>query len=156
MAIPDLLKSCPLFFELYDKEIEKIVKHCSVYTFSDGDVVVEDGEEGDQIFVLLDGEARVEKALPEGRITIQKLRAGDVFGELALMGQKTRTADIVSGDISHILEIKYNDIFVLFKKEPRIFGLLLLNISRLISKRLANSNSIIVDLQEKLNKSKVA
>ena len=24
MAIPDLLKSCPLFFELYDKEIEKI------------------------------------------------------------------------------------------------------------------------------------
>ena len=95
MAIPDLLKSCPLFFELYDKEIEKIVRSCAVYTFSDGDTIVEDGEQGDQIFVLLDGEANVEKALPEGRIIIQGLRAGDVFGELALMGQKTRTADIV-------------------------------------------------------------
>ena len=152
MAIPDMLKSCPLFFELYDKEIEKMVRYCSVYTFDSGDKIVEDGEIGDQIFVVLEGIAYVEKQLPRGRIRIQPLKAGDVFGELALMGEKTRTADIVADELTYVLEIKYEDIFILFKKEPRIFGLLLLNISRLISHRLAKSNKIIVDLQEKLDK----
>ena len=152
MSSLDLLKSCPLFFELFDREIEKIVKRCSVITFHDGEKIIQDGEEGNQIFVVLEGEAMVEKDTGDGRrIQIQPLKSGDVFGEMALMGEKTRQADIVSVGTSHILEIDYDAIFSLFKKEPRIFGLLLFNCSRLISRRLAASNKIIVELRNELN-----
>ncbi|MBQ47645.1 MAG: hypothetical protein CMP10_09295 [Zetaproteobacteria bacterium] len=152
MTSLDLLKNCPLFFELYDKEIAKIVKHCSVYNFNDGEKIIEDGEEGNQIFVVLEGEAMVEKYTSEGRIQIQLLQSGDVFGEMALMGEKTRQADIVSSGPSHILEIEYESIFILFKKEPRIFGLLLFNCARLISKRLASLNKTIVELRNEVNR----
>ena len=151
-----LLKSCPLFFELYDAEIEKIVKYCSVYNFESGDRIITDGEEGDQVFVLLEGGAMVQKDTGDERINIQPLRAGDVFGEMSLMGEKTRQADIVATDISYVLEIRYDQIFEIFKKEPKIFGLLLFNISRLVSKRLAASNSIIVRLQKEIAEQKLA
>lgn len=132
------------------------MKHCSVYTFKDGDRIIKDGEEGDQIFVLLDGKAMVEKDTGKTRVKIQPLRSGDVFGEMSLMGEKTRAADIVSSGDSHVLEIRYEKIFELFQKEPRIFGLLLFNISRLISRRLSASNSIIVKLQKELGRTKAA
>ena len=144
-----LLKSCPLFFELYDQEIEKIVKYCSVYTVDPDQKIISDGEVGDQIFVLLEGEALVVKDTGSERIPIQPLKPGDVFGEMSLMGEKTRQADVVSTSICHVLEISYAKIFELFQKEPKIFGLVVFNISRLVSKRLAAANSIIVQLQNK-------
>jgi len=152
MAIPDLLRGCPLFFEMYDKEIEKLVRNCSVLSFEKGDTIVRDGEEGHQIFVLLEGEALVQKKTAKGLIKIQPLKQGDVFGEMVLVDEKMRSADIVAQVYSYVLEIDYSEIFALFKKEPRIFGLLILNLSRLIARKLKSSNQIILDLQNKLEK----
>ena len=67
---------------------------------------------------------------------------------MALMGEKTRQADVVAVDVCHVLEISYDEIFQLFRKEPKIFGLVLFNLSRLVSRRLASANSIIVRLQK--------
>lgn len=153
MNIPSILRACPLFFELYDKEIEKIVKACNVLSFKESEKIVNDGEEGNQIFVVLDGKAYVEKDLVSKKIFIQDLNSGDVFGEMVLVGEQIRSADIISKGKSSILEIPYNHIFRLYKKEPKIFGLLMLNMSRLLTKKLKATNQIIRDLQ---NKSKVS
>lgn len=148
MAIPDLLKGCPLFYELYDKEIEKIVQYCNVITFKPGDVVVTDGQVGDEIYIVLEGLVTVQKKLETETLTIQDLGAGDVFGEMVLVSEKTRSADIIAHSECSILEIGYNDIFNIFQKEPAIFGLIILNLSRLLAKRLKNSNDMILMLQD--------
>lgn len=158
MAIPDLLRGCPLFYELFDEEVEKIVKYCTVYTFEAGQSIVQDGQSGNEIFVVLDGTVTVQKETPQGTITIQQLKQGDVFGEMVLVDEKVRSADIIAATVSYILEIKYENIFSLFKKEPKVFGLMILNLSRLLAKRLRGSNQIIVKLQEQAaqGKKKVA
>ncbi len=148
MSIPDLLKGCPLFYELYDNEIEKIVQYCNVITFKPGDKVVEDGQEGNEIFVVLEGSVIVQKRLENEALTIQQLGPGDVFGEMVLVAEKTRSADIVANTDCSVLEVGYDDVFSIFKKEPAIFGLIILNLSRLLAKRLKNSNEMIRMLQE--------
>ena len=148
MAIPDELKGCPLFYEMYEKEIEKIVKRGLVTTFESGESVVCDGEEGNEIFVVLEGRLVVQKKTAAGIIKIAPLVKGDVFGELVLLDDKIRSADIISEDISHILQLSYGQIFQLYEKEPRIFGVLLLNVSRLLAKRLKATNKIIVDIKK--------
>jgi CRP/FNR family transcriptional regulator, cyclic AMP receptor protein len=148
MAIPDLLKGCPLFYELYDKEIEKIVQYCNVISFEPQEVVVTDGKEGNEIYIVLDGSVKVQKKLEHETLTIQNLGPGDVFGEMVLVSEKTRSADIIANTQCSVLEIGYNDIFNIFKKEPAIFGLIILNLSRLLAKRLKNSNEMILMLQE--------
>lgn len=148
MAIPDELKGCPLFYEMYEKEIEKIVKRGLVGTYEPGEPIIRDGDEGDEIFVVLEGKLIVQKQTAEGIIKIAPLVKGDVFGELVLLDEKIRSADIISQEVSHVLELSYNQIFYLYEKEPRIFGVLLLNLSRLLAKRLRATNSIIVDLRK--------
>ena len=148
MAIPDLLRGCPLFFELYDDEIEKIVKYCSVYTLAAGQYAIREGDEGDEIFVVLEGSLAVQKATPDGVIHIHTLGVGDVFGEMVLVDDRTRSADIVSKSASYVLEIKYKSLFGLFDKEPKVFSVLILNLSRLMAKRLKSSNQLIVKLQK--------
>lgn len=147
MAIPDLLRGCPLFFELFDDEIEKIVKYCTVFTFESGDAIVSEGQEGNEIFVLLEGQAVVQKNVSGELLRIQELRAGDVFGEMVLVDEKTRSADIKAEVRCYVLEIKYDDVFALFKSEPQIFGLMILNLSRLLAKRLRSSNELIMKIQ---------
>ena len=91
---------------------------------------------------------------PEGILKIMTLEKGDVFGEMVLLDDKIRSADIKIEKSSDILEMKYHQIFELFKKEPRIFGLLLLNMSRMLAKRLRSTNKIIVGLREKIKQPK--
>jgi CRP/FNR family transcriptional regulator, cyclic AMP receptor protein len=148
MALPANLRSCPLFLELFDREIEKIAIGADVITYERGDFLVRDGEEGDEIFVLLDGEVMVEKNLGKERISIQRLCAGDVFGELVLLDIRLRSADIVALKECQVLALKYDAIFSLFKKEPRIFGLLTLNMSRLLASRLRKANESISHLKK--------
>ncbi|NRA46726.1 MAG: cyclic nucleotide-binding domain-containing protein [Oligoflexales bacterium] len=148
MSIPDELKGCPLFYEMYEKEIEKIVKRGLVGTYQPGEVIVADGVEGDEIFVVLDGRLVVQKKTPAGVIEIAPLVKGDVFGELVLLDEKIRSADIVSIEVSDVLELSYSQIFSLYEKEPNIFGVLMLNVSRLLAKRLRATNKIIVELRK--------
>ena len=148
MAIPDHLRGCPLFFELYDEEIEKIVKFCTVYTFEAGDPIVKDGQDGNEIFVMLEGTASVRKTTAKGSLLIQSLKNGDVFGEMVLVDEKKRSADIIADSHAYVLEIKYDDVFRLFKSESQIFSIMILNLSRLLAKRLRSANEFVLKLQE--------
>jgi CRP/FNR family cyclic AMP-dependent transcriptional regulator len=156
MAIPDLLRGCPLFFELYDKEVERIVHMCDVFEVPTGEAIIRDGEIGNDIFVVLEGAAVAQKSTPKGIITVNILKQGDVFGEMVLVDEKIRSATIMATANCSILRVKYKDIFVLFQKEPKIFGIVILNLSRLLAKRLRNANKTIVTLQEDIDKRRAA
>ena len=150
MAIPTELRSCPLFYEMYEKEIEKIAGRGLVGFYKPEDHVVTDGQTGDEIFVVLEGKLMVRKNTPEGLLEIAPLSKGDVFGEMVLLDEKIRSADIVSVEPSWVLELSYHQIFDLYEKEPRIFGVMLLNMARLLAKRLRSTNKIIVDLKKNM------
>ena len=147
MSVPDLLRGCPLFFELYDREIAKIVNHCTVVTVQDGDKVFEDGAEGSEIYIVLTGRAKVVKQMGSHQIEVQTLLPGDIFGEMVILDEPHRNSDVVAVGETCILEIRYEDFFVVFKKEPKIFGLMVLNLARMIARRLSSSNDVIIKLQ---------
>ncbi|MCB9228472.1 MAG: cyclic nucleotide-binding domain-containing protein [Deltaproteobacteria bacterium] len=150
MSIPSELRSCPLFYEMYEKEIKKIASRGLVGFYKPGDFVVRDGETGEEIYVVLEGQLMVRKNTSEGLLDIAPLSKGDVFGEMVLLDEKIRSADIVSIEPSWVLELSYRQIFDVYEKEPRIFGVMLLNLARLLAKRLRSTNKIIVDLKKHL------
>ena len=134
---------------MFDSEIESVVEHCTIYQYNPNEYVLKEGDHGEEIFVILDGKASIQKRSDQGTIEVQKLKDGDVFGELCIIGEKIRQADIVTSDVSNILEITYQNIFYLFKNKPKVFSIIMLNIARLLTKRLSNSNRIILELNKK-------
>jgi CRP-like cAMP-binding protein len=91
-TMADSLKAVPLFSELSDKEVRALAQSMHEKRFEDGQEVVTQGESGIGFFVILEGAARVSVGGQERRT----LKAGDYFGELALLEGDSRSASIAA------------------------------------------------------------
>jgi len=87
-----VLKNVPLFAGLDDRELGQIAATMRERRFSAGDTVTQEGAGGAGFFVIEEGEADVSvDGTPRGTI-----RAGDYFGEIALLTGSDRTATITA------------------------------------------------------------
>jgi CRP/FNR family cyclic AMP-dependent transcriptional regulator len=64
----------------------------SYETFQDGQVIFEEGSNGDWIYVVDEGEVEISKKVDGQRIVIETLHEGDVFGEMAYIDKEPRSA----------------------------------------------------------------
>jgi len=70
--------------------------------YPNGSVIIEEGTVGDWVYVILEGSVKVRKKTPKGLVTVDKLKDGDVFGEMGFLegGKRVRSASVVaSGDV---------------------------------------------------------
>src|SRR4051812_32520742 len=93
-ASAEILKRVPLFSGLDDRELEQIASTMRERRFSAGDTVTEEGAGGAGFFIVESGEADV---TVEGE-SRGSIRAGDYFGEIALLTGSDRTATITAKD----------------------------------------------------------
>jgi len=67
--------------------------------YEDGELILMEGGESDRnIYVLLDGQARVSKETDKGQVTLALLEEGDLFGEASFLAQKygVRSASVAA------------------------------------------------------------
>ncbi len=69
-------------------------------TYKSGDVIIEEGSKGDWVYVVLEGQVKVTKRTSVGLLTIDVLKKGAIFGEMALFGKamQTRSASVIAAD----------------------------------------------------------
>lgn len=72
----------------------------SEFTCEEGSVIIEEGSQGDWMYVLLEGTAKVKKRTARGAVIVDTLKEGDVFGEIAFLEGKTvsRSASVVAAE----------------------------------------------------------
>ena len=66
----------------------------TVITYQAGETVIEEGDEGSWAYVILSGKARVIKNTGSGEITLALMDNGQVFGEMALIEDRPRSASV--------------------------------------------------------------
>jgi CRP-like cAMP-binding protein len=64
----------------------------SFETFKDGQVIFEEGSNGDWIYVVEEGEVETSKKVKSQRFLIEVLKPGDIFGEMAYIDKEPRSA----------------------------------------------------------------
>ncbi len=132
---------------MYDEEIEKVSKSQTVHHYQTGEYIIKEGQHADQIFILLEGVAELEKQAVGGRIRVERIKQGEVFGLLMLLDEKPYSIDIIARTPCAVLEIKHRSIMSLFDKNPRIFAVMTLNICRILGRRLRSSYSRLGELK---------
>lgn len=69
-------------------------------TYSDGKIIVRQGEVGDRMFVIQSGRVRVTRAVDGREIVLAELKEGDFFGEMAIIDREERSATVSAvGDV---------------------------------------------------------
>ncbi len=143
-----LVKGCSLFYEIYDTEIENIVKHCLVASYEPDDLIIKQGDVSTDICIMLSGVADISVFDGNENHHITTIKSGDIFGELVLINETERTANIICKKSADVLIIKYEDFYSFYHKNPKVFSLLVLNITRLVTKRLKNMNLALQGLKK--------
>ncbi|MBI2158768.1 MAG: cyclic nucleotide-binding domain-containing protein, partial [Candidatus Rokubacteria bacterium] len=74
--------------------------------FEADEVIFREGDRGDWLYVVLDGEVEVVRGVPgQGEVTLRRLGAGECFGEIALISDRPRSATVRSVTAVNVLAV---------------------------------------------------
>ena len=110
-----VLRRLPLFSGLGQRQLRRIAGLAEMVDFSPGDVIVQYGEPGDAMYVILDGRARV-----LGRQRARILHAGDFVGEMALLDGGPRTATVTAATEVTAMRLPRRAFLKMLESEPKI------------------------------------
>jgi CRP-like cAMP-binding protein len=125
----ELLKKVPLFSRLDKKHLQAVAQITDELDLPAGKEMATEGDRGREFFVLLDGEADVKK----GDRSINTMKTGDFFGEIALVTKMPRTASVTATTPVRVLVITERDFDALLKKSPEVGR----NVAEALAERVA-------------------
>jgi CRP-like cAMP-binding protein len=111
-----LIRKVPLFSRLSKKGLEDVAHIADELDLPAGKLMAKEGDRGREFFVLLEGEADVTK----GDKSINTMRDGDFFGEIALVTKMPRTANVTATTPVRVLVITERDFSGLMKRSPEV------------------------------------
>ena len=92
MDVQDALKNAPLFAQLSKRDLKKLAATMNPRSFQAGTVIIEQGKPGIGFFLIASGSATV----TVGGNRVRALKAGDHFGEIALIDDGPRMAEVTA------------------------------------------------------------
>jgi predicted RND superfamily exporter protein len=137
-------RTIPLFEGLRPSQARVVVLMGEVRHFVPGEHVIRQGEEGNEMYVLLDGTADVLIGTDGGRQRVAQLARGDVCGEMGLVRHNLRGADVVAASEVNVLAVNESFLNRIQRRYPRIAARVFLNLTRILSDRLEKSNARVV------------
>lgn len=111
----------PLFSEFSTEEFAKVVAALRHYFYPEGEVVVKEGDPGDSLFVVVQGEVGVTTRGPDGKeVELARLGEGEFFGEVSLLSGKPRTATITALRETEVMELGREDFDAITQSHPGV------------------------------------
>ncbi len=116
-----MLASVPLFSSLNKSQLRTMATTAKERTYPDGDTIVKQGDKGIGFYLILAGQARVER----GGKQIASLGAGQYFGEMALLDEQPRSADVRAAGVVRCLVLSPWEFWAAVGDEPEVLRQLL-------------------------------
>jgi small-conductance mechanosensitive channel len=146
-----ILQNDPLFRCLSEEQIESLIEQANVVHFGRGERVIEEGADGQSMFILVHGSAQVSVSQNGSLIRVGALREGDCFGEMSLLTGEKRTATVRAEHDCAVLEISKPVMADLLRDSPDC----LTSLSELLAQRKLETEGIVrgaADSEEQASK----
>jgi CRP-like cAMP-binding protein len=142
---PATLQGIGLFAEFTGAELEGFCDLLDPVFVSVGGCIVRQDDPGDCMFVLLTGRAKVVHRKADRKFDLAELKPGDFFGELALVDEGPRSADVEAIEDCTLLSISQAVVRALAGVYPSAAFKLLISVGRVMVKRMRQGNQKYID-----------
>jgi len=133
----EVLKGMPIFRYLSYKELVRVMNITDVRSYGDNDTVLKEGTEGDELFIILEGEVRLHK----DDAFITTLKRGDHLGEMALVDRAPRSASGTAVGNVRVLTIRRTDFYAIIRNESKLSVKLLWSFVQVLTQRLRKTTA---------------
>ena len=139
-----ILEKIPFFKKLSIEQLKRILSISTYKALQANNALCTEGDESVEMYVLIKGQLCV--TFPDGRV-ITRINPPGVVGEMGIFTGEPRSASVITGKESLILILKKFEMTRLFKQDPELSRIIMLNIITDLSSKLRHIN----DMFEKLN-----
>ena len=125
-------KRVSLFEDLSPTDLKQVASIAEEELFADGDMIAQQGEPGDALFVIVSGEVSVVIPKDGRNVEAARRRSGDYVGEMSIVNREPRMATLIAvGDV-RALCIDQKSFEGLIRERPEVS----LAVIKVLSKRL--------------------
>lgn len=141
---PDDLAAVEMFRSLPDDAIAALSERAVLRRLDAGEVVFEEGDLGESLFVVREGMLKVVRPALGQSLVLDRLGPGRAFGEVAVLNETPRLASVISVEPSQVVEIAKADLDEVLEANPLAVRLMLGSLARsltLAKEELARHNN---------------
>lgn len=141
-----IIAKMPLFSRLSERELLRVMQVATVRVARDGEVVIRQGERGEDLYIVLAGTLRVS----QGDAVLTHLGEGAHVGEMALIRNAPRSATVTSEGQTELIVVKRADFLEIVRRDHELAVKLLWQFLGVLAERLDNTNRSLRSAREEL------
>ncbi|MDP6569004.1 MAG: cyclic nucleotide-binding domain-containing protein [Candidatus Marinimicrobia bacterium] len=147
-----------VFSDLSEDQLNKFKKKVEIREFKAGTTIFEEGDVGDSLYLLLDGEVEINQALTmqlskgdydtrEKSIIRLSSDISPCFGEMSLLGNDDkRTAGVRAISDCKMAVIMKDDLFSICTENPELGYIVMRNVAAIVTDNLIKANQNVLKL----------
>lgn len=109
-----------LFKKVDAGDLDLVYKAGWLCKYKAGQAVVTEGEEGVELYLILQGTVQVVAQGVNGPVELARLSRGAIFGEVGFLTGKPRTASVLAMDSAQLIRFSRLDLELVLKKYPKV------------------------------------
>lgn len=117
-------KVISLFDSLTQSEMEELIENAEECSFPKDSIIVREGDTDNSLYIIRKGILKITTSIMGKTIELGNLSDGDIFGEVAFLTGRPRTANIIASTDAEVIQIKEQTLRELTKKYPKIDNIL--------------------------------
>jgi CRP-like cAMP-binding protein len=139
-----VLKKVTIFAGLSEDALKRILAESSFAEFAAGEVIIREGTQATDIFVVLEGRVKVVLGLGHEPLEMYEFGAGSCLGEVSVIGILDHSASVVAFEDTRVMGVSRKLLMRIGETDKETFALLILNIARELARRLHRTDHILL------------
>ncbi|MGB9117021.1 Crp/Fnr family transcriptional regulator [Bradyrhizobium sp.] len=116
-----VLRKHPIFCDLEPEALDQLCRYARPISLKRGATIYSKGDPGNSLYVVLSGTAKMSISSPDGRSAILNLIGpGEIFGEIALLDGRERTADATANTNCEVFVIDRREFLPFVRSQPAL------------------------------------
>jgi CRP-like cAMP-binding protein len=133
---PGSLRRIKMLADVEERLLASLLTYLEVVKVAPFGTVVNKGEHGDALFMVLEGEVRARVMIDGRETTLATMGVGECFGELAIVDQGPRSADVIANQPSVLVKVSEAALKKMLAEAPALAAPFALALARVIAQRV--------------------
>jgi CRP/FNR family transcriptional regulator, cyclic AMP receptor protein len=133
---PGSLRRIKMLADVDERLLASLLPYLEVVRVPAFGTVVNKGEQGDALFMVLEGEVRAMVMIGGRETTLTTMGVGECFGELAIVDQRPRSANVIANQPSVLVKVSEAALKKMFAEAPALAAPFMFALTRVIAQRV--------------------